>query len=140
MDIREIMEKLPHRYPFLLVDRILELQPGQRAKALKNVTINEAFFQGHYPNNPIMPGVLLLEAMAQAAGVVVLPDDTNVVPLFAGVDKAKFRRVVRPGDQVILEVEVIQRRRQVARIQGKAFVDEQLAAEAELLFMIASEA
>jgi 3-hydroxyacyl-[acyl-carrier-protein] dehydratase len=140
MDIREIMEKLPHRYPFLLVDRILELQPGQRAKALKNVTINEAFFQGHYPNNPIMPGVLILEAMAQAAGVVVLPDDTNVVPLFAGVDKAKFRRVVRPGDQVILEVEVIQRRRQVARIQGKAFVDEQLAAEAELLFMIASEA
>ena len=140
MDIRENMEKLPHRYPFLLVDRILELQPGQRAKALKNVTINEAFFQGHYPNNPIMPGVLLLEAMAQAAGVVVLPDDTNVVPLFAGVDKAKFRRVVRPGDQVILEVEVIQRRRQVARIQGKAFVDEQLAAEAELLFMIASEA
>ena len=140
MDIREIMEKLPHRYPFLLVDRILELQPGQRAKALKNVTINEAFFQGHYPNNPIMPGGLILEAMAQAAGVVVLPDDTNVVPLFAGVDKAKFRRVVRPGDQVILEVEVIQRRRQVARIQGKAFVDEQLAAEAELLFMIASEA
>ncbi|MCK9221358.1 MAG: 3-hydroxyacyl-ACP dehydratase FabZ [Limnochordia bacterium] len=133
------MDKIPHRYPFLLVDRIVELEPGRRAKALKNVTMNEAHFQGHYPGNPIMPGVLILEAMAQAAGVVVLPEDANVVPLFAGVDKAKFRRVVGPGDQLILEVEVLQARRKVAKIQGKAYVDGDLAAEAELLFMMASE-
>jgi 3-hydroxyacyl-[acyl-carrier-protein] dehydratase len=139
LDIRQIMDKIPHRYPFLLVDRIVELEPGRRAKALKNVTMNEAHFQGHYPGNPIMPGVLILEAMAQAAGVVVLPEDANVVPLFAGVDKAKFRRVVGPGDQLILEVEVLQARRKVAKIQGKAYVDGDLAAEAELLFMMASE-
>jgi len=135
LDIRDILAVLPHRYPFLLVDRIVALEEGKRATGLKNVTFNEPFFQGHFPGNPIMPGVLIVEAMAQVGAVLLLrgvPDRQDKLVYFAGIDKAKFRRIVTPGDQVRFEVEVLKLRSRSARLRGEAFVEGQLVAEAEL--------
>jgi 3-hydroxyacyl-[acyl-carrier-protein] dehydratase len=134
LDVVKIREILPHRYPILLVDRILELEPGKRAVGLKNVTANEEFFQGHFPGMPVMPGVLIVEALAQTAGVLMGQDaEAGGIPLFMGIDKARFRRQVVPGDQLRLEVEIMQQRRSVVRVMGRAFVGEERAAEAEIL-------
>ena len=139
LDIHEIQRLLPHRYPFLLIDRIIEMEPGKRIVGLKNVTINEPYFVGHFPGLPIMPGVLILESMAQAGGVLVkksmnVPDDKLM--FFMGIDKAKFRRPVVPGDQVRLEIDVLSLHARFARVRGKAYVDGTLVAEAELSTMI----
>jgi len=133
MDINEIMAILPHRYPFLLIDRVLEITPKQRIVAIKNVTINEPLFQGHFPGYPIMPGVLIVEAMAQAGGALLLteiPDRADKLMVFTGIEEAKFRRPVTPGDQVRFEVDVLQWRSRAVKMQGKAFVDGKLVCEA----------
>jgi UDP-3-O-[3-hydroxymyristoyl] N-acetylglucosamine deacetylase/3-hydroxyacyl-[acyl-carrier-protein] dehydratase len=134
--LKAIEEVLPHRYPFLLVDRILELDMGRRVVGIKNVTINEPFFRGHFPGHPIMPGVLIIEAMAQVGGYLLMRSlDARAekkVMYFTGIDRAKFRRPVVPGDQLRLEVEVLQVRRQVCRMRGEGLVDGKLVAEAEL--------
>ncbi|AVZ79264.1 3-hydroxyacyl-[acyl-carrier-protein] dehydratase FabZ [Zoogloeaceae bacteirum Par-f-2] len=138
MDINEILQYLPHRYPFLLVDRVLEIEEGKRILALKNVTINEPFFPGHFPNHPVMPGVLIVEAMAQAAALLsfktmgVKPDDNSVV-LFAGIDNVRFKRQVVPGDQLLFDVEILQGKRNIYKYKGVARVGEQIATEAELM-------
>lgn len=138
MDINEILQYLPHRYPFLLVDRILELEEGKRVLAVKNVTINEPFFPGHFPHRPVMPGVLILEALAQAAAVLSFktmgqkPDENSVV-YFAGIDKARFKRPVVPGDQLLLEVSISRTMRNIWKYKAEARVGEDLAAEAELM-------
>lgn len=136
MDIREIKAILPHRYPFLLVDRVLEMEKGVRGVGIKNLTANEAFFNGHYPEYPIMPGVLIVEAMAQLAGIIMLQqeDNTASLPLFAGIEKARFKRQVIPGDVLRLEVEVLARRRNYLKVSGKATVDGDVAAEGILTF------
>lgn len=138
MDVNEIKTMLPHRYPFLLVDRVLELVPKQRIVALKNVTVNENFFNGHFPVKPVMPGVLIIESMAQAAGLVMLSQDDHKgkIPYFTGIDNARFRRSVVPGDQLILEIEVIRLKGNVGKAKGVAKVDNQVAAEAELMFIV----
>lgn len=134
MDIHAILHNLPHRFPFLLVDRVLELEPGVRIRALKNVSINEPFFPGHFPHHPVMPGVLIIEALAQAAAILSFrtvkerPDDGSVYYL-AGVDDARFKRPVMPGDQLVLEVELTRFMRDVYKFKAIARVDEQLAAE-----------
>lgn len=141
MDIKEILQYLPHRYPFLLVDRMLEIEPGVRARALKNVTMNEPFFPGHFPHHPVMPGVLIIEAMAQAAALLsfkssgVKPDENSVV-YFAGIDNARFKRPVVPGDQLIFDVEITQSKRNIYKYKARASVDGELAAEAELMCAI----
>ncbi len=138
--ITEIMKLLPHRYPFLLVDRIVELEPEKRIVGLKNVTINEQFFQGHFPGAPVMPGVLIIEAMAQVAGVLVyrdLPDRDKKLIYFTGIENAKFRRPVVPGDQLMIEIEVLSRRSNFGKMQGRTTVDGKLVAEAVVLFAIA---
>jgi len=135
--IQKIMNLLPHRYPFILVDRILELVPGEKIIALKNVTINEPFFQGHFPGNPIMPGVLIIEAMGQAGGVLAfdsLPKEKQgAVIYFTGMDKVRFRKPVVPGDQLIFEVKILKQRSRAMKMSGIATVDETLAAEAQLM-------
>ncbi len=138
MDIREIKAILPHRYPFLLVDRVLELEKDQRGVGIKNLTANEAFFNGHYPEHPIMPGVLIIEALAQLAGLIMLQDVENreALPLFAGIEKARFKRQVIPGDTLRLEVEVLTRRRNYLKVSGKASVEGELAAEGVLTFVV----
>lgn len=136
MTIQEILKLLPHRYPMLLVDRILEIEEGKRIVGLKNVTANEQFFQGHFPGAPVMPGVLIVEAMAQCGAVLFLrdlPDRDRKLFLFGGVDKARFRRPVIPGDQLIMELTVLQKRGSSARLRGEAKVDGALVAEADLL-------
>jgi UDP-3-O-[3-hydroxymyristoyl] N-acetylglucosamine deacetylase/3-hydroxyacyl-[acyl-carrier-protein] dehydratase len=136
LDISRILEVLPHRYPFLLVDRIIELEPERRVVGIKNVTINEPFFQGHFPGHPIMPGVLIVEAMAQAGGVLVMDKVENPghkVVYFMSLDNVKFRRPVVPGDQLRLEVELVQNRGRTLRMKGEAFVEGQLVAEAEMM-------
>jgi len=133
MDIQHILSILPHRYPFLLIDRILELVRKKRIVALKNVTINEPFFAGHFPNNPIMPGVLTVEAMAQAGAVLLLsefPNRDQKLVFFTGVEKARFRKPVVPGDQLRIEVDVLAWRSIAGRMQGKVFVEGKLVAEA----------
>jgi 3-hydroxyacyl-[acyl-carrier-protein] dehydratase len=138
--IHEIMRFLPHRYPFLLVDRIIELEPDKRIVGLKNVTINEPFFQGHFPGAPVMPGVLIIESMAQVAGVMIyrdLPDKEKKLIYFTGIESAKFRRPVLPGDQLRIEMELLNRRSNFGKMQGRATVDGKLAAEAVVLFAIA---
>ena len=136
-DILKIMELLPHRYPFLLVDRILELKKGKTVKALKNVTMNEPFFQGHFPAEPIMPGVLIIEAMAQAGGVLgqeaIPKENGEMLMYFMGIDKVKFRKPVVPGDQLILDVEILRQRKTTFRMKGIASVNNKIVAEAELL-------
>ena len=137
---QEIMAIIPHRYPFLLIDRILELEPGRRAVGEKLVTIGEPFFQGHFPDFPIMPGVLIIEALAQTACVAALslPEYQGKIGLFAGIDSARFKRPVRPGDTLRLEITLDKMRRNIGRGSGKATVDGQLACEAELLFAMAN--
>ncbi|MFN4065205.1 3-hydroxyacyl-ACP dehydratase FabZ [Parazoarcus communis] len=138
MDINEILEYLPHRYPFLLVDRVLELEPNKRILALKNVTMNEPFFPGHFPHHPVMPGVLIVEAMAQAAALLsfksmgVKPDENSVV-YFAGIDNVRFKRPVVPGDQLLFDVEILQSKRNIYKYKGVARVGDQIATEAELM-------
>ena len=134
-DIQEILGFLPHRYPFLLIDRVIEFEATKRLVAIKNVTINEPFFQGHFPGFPIMPGVLVVEAMAQAGGMIMmaeLPDRDRKLVVFTGIERAKFRRPVTPGDQLRIEVEVLSMRTRAGRIQGRAMVDGKLACEATL--------
>lgn len=136
MDVNKIMELLPHRYPFLLVDRILEVQGTQKIVGLKNVTINEPFFQGHFPGHPIMPGVLIVEAMAQTGGLLLMEqvkDRENKVVYFMSLDAVKFRKPVVPGDQLRMEVEMLQFRGKIARMKGVALVDGQVATEAEMM-------
>jgi beta-hydroxyacyl-ACP dehydratase FabZ len=136
LTIQQILKLLPHRYPMLLVDRILELEEGKRIVGLKKVTANEPFFQGHFPGAPVMPGVLIVEAMAQCGAIIFLldlPDREKKLFMFGGVDKARFRKPVVPGDQLILECEVLQRRSSTARIKGVAKVGGNVVAEAELL-------
>jgi 3-hydroxyacyl-[acyl-carrier-protein] dehydratase len=143
LDINQIQGILPHRYPFLLLDRVIEVQPRQRIVALKNVTINEPFFQGHFPGYPLMPGVLMVEAMAQTGGVLLLLDlpvaergDKLIV--FTGIEKAKFRKPVTPGDQLRIDVSVIAFRRGAGRMEGKIYVGEKLVAEAILSCFVIS--
>jgi 3-hydroxyacyl-[acyl-carrier-protein] dehydratase len=133
LDLQDILKILPHRFPFLLIDRITEIVRTKRIVALKNVTINEPFFAGHFPNFPIMPGVLVVEAMAQAGGVLLLtefPDREQKLLLFTGIEKAKFRRPVVPGDQLRIDVDVLVWRGTAGRMQGKAYVNDKLACEA----------
>ncbi len=135
LDIRRIMEILPHRYPFLLVDRIVSIEGDRKIVGIKNVTFNEPFFQGHFPGLPVMPGVLIVEAMAQVGAVLMLrnvPDRDGKLVYFAGIDRARFRRPVVPGDQLRFVVEVLKARSRSARLRGEAFVDDALVAEAEL--------
>ncbi len=134
-DAQAIQKILPHRYPFVLVDRIIDLVPRERVVGMKNVTINEPFFQGHFPGHPIMPGVLILEAMAQVGGILLLntqnnPEDKLVY--FTGIDRVKFRKPVRPGDQLILELELLKLRQSMCKMSGKAYVANELVCEAEL--------
>ena len=138
MDIHQILKKLPHRYPILLVDRVLEMEKGVRIKALKNVTINEPFFTGHFPHRPVMPGVLMLEAMAQTAGLLAFADesstrDPNSVIYFAGIDGARFKRPVEPGDQLVMDVELLRQKAGIYKFKGTARVGEDIACEAELM-------
>jgi 3-hydroxyacyl-[acyl-carrier-protein] dehydratase len=138
MDIKAILEHLPHRYPFLLVDRVLAIEKGKSIIALKNVTINEPFFVGHYPHMPVMPGVLIIEALAQAAGILSfqtmgkVSDDSSVY-YFVGIDSARFKRPVGPGDQLKLHVEITRTSRSIWKYSGKAMVDGHVAAEADLM-------
>ena len=135
LDILGIMDILRHRFPFLLVDRILSIQEGKKIVAVKNVTANEPFFPGHFPGEPIMPGVLIIEAMAQAGAILVIISDKiprNHVTYFGGIDNARFRRPVVPGDVLRLELEISNKRRGIYFLTGKAYVDDQLAAEADL--------
>lgn len=136
MDIQEIMEVLPHRYPFLLVDRVLEKETGKRIVAIKNVTMNEPHFQGHFPGFPIMPGVLIVEAMAQVAGLMVMEKGADSLPMFASIDNVKFKTPVRPGDQLRFEVEVVKIKGSFVRTAGKATVDGKVVAEAEFMCSI----
>ncbi|MFQ5931250.1 MAG: 3-hydroxyacyl-ACP dehydratase FabZ [Nitrospiraceae bacterium] len=142
LDSTEIRATLPHRYPFLLVDRISELEAGRRIVGIKNVTINEPFFQGQFPDRPVMPGVLILEAMAQVGGVLAFksfPLEGRPVVYLTGIDNAKFRKPVGPGDQLRVEVEVIKRRQPFWKMRGNAFVESELVCEAELTAMVTEE-
>ncbi len=138
LNIKDIQKLLPHRYPFLLVDRIIEMEPGIRALGIKNVTINEGFFQGHFPEQPIMPGVLIIEALAQVAGVLAFCSEVSEgrSVYFMSIEKAKFRRPVLPGDQLKLEVKILQRRGNVWKFSGSAVVEQKLATEAEFTAMV----
>ncbi len=137
MTINEIMKLLPHRYPFLLVDRIVDLKPGESALGIKNVTINEPFFQGHFPGQPIMPGVLVIEAMAQVAGVMAFSSGMEGRSVyFMSIDNAKFRRPIVPGDQVMMEIKVLKQRGNVWKFSGTATVEGKLVSEAEFTAMV----
>lgn len=143
MDIADILKHLPHRYPMLLVDRVLDVAPGKSIRAMKNVSINEPFFNGHFPHYPVMPGVLIIEALAQAAGILSfqtmgrLHDDSTVY-YFVGIDGARFKRPVVPGDQLILEAEILRQARGIGKYKARALVDGQVAAEAELMCTLRS--
>jgi 3-hydroxyacyl-[acyl-carrier-protein] dehydratase len=138
MDIHEILRLLPHRYPFLMVDRVIAIEKGKSIRSIKNVTINEPFFVGHFPHRPVMPGVLMLEAMAQSAALLsfategVTPDDKTVY-YFAGLDAARFRRPVEPGDQLVMDVSLLRHKGGIYKFKGEARVGEELACEAELM-------
>ena len=141
MDIKGIMATLPHRYPFLLVDRITELEPGVRAVGLKNVTANEPQFTGHWPENPVMPGVLMLEAMAQVGGVFLLsePEAKGKTAFFAGMDGIRFRRQVTPGDQLVITAEIVRRKGNIGKVAIVARVDGEVAVEGEFMFALVGE-
>ena len=143
-DIQEIMAFLPHRYPFILVDRIIEIVPDERIVGLKNVSMNEPFFQGHFPGTPVMPGVLIIEAMAQTGGVLVYAslseEERKGLIYFMGIDKARFRKPVVPGDQIVLDIAWTRRRGKVSKMYGKAMVDGKLVAEAEVTAMTGDNA
>lgn len=134
----EIQKIIPHRYPFLLVDKIVELEPGKRAVGIKNVTINEPFFQGHFPGNPIMPGVLMVEALAQVAGVTMLSleEYQGKLGVFTGIDEVRFKRQVVPGDTLRMEVEILAVKRNIAKVQAAAYVGEEVACKGELMFAL----
>ncbi|MBN8511392.1 MAG: 3-hydroxyacyl-ACP dehydratase FabZ [Burkholderiales bacterium] len=141
IDIHQILKRLPHRYPLLLVDRVLEVEPGKRLLALKNVTINEPFFVGHFPQRPVMPGVLMLEALAQAAAILALDSagvqlDDKTLVYFAAIDNARFKRPVEPGDQLLLEVTLLKLRQGVQRFAARGRVGDELAVEAEMMCAI----
>jgi 3-hydroxyacyl-[acyl-carrier-protein] dehydratase len=139
IEIQEILEYLPHRYPFLLVDRVIEYEEMSRIVGIKNVTINEPFFQGHFPGVPIMPGVLIIESMAQLGGVLLfkaIPDRDTKLVFFAGIEKARFRRPVVPGDQLRLEMQLTYNKKRLGKMQGKAFVDGKRVADAEIMFSL----
>lgn len=143
LDVNDIMKLLPHRFPFLLVDRIIEIEPGKKIVGLKNVTINEPFFPGHFPGHPVMPGVLIIEAMAQVAAIFVYhsSDDNNgKITYFVGIDNTKFRKPVVPGDQLRMELEVMGCRRGIYTFSAKAYVDGKLVTEAELRATFADKA
>ncbi|MEK9932941.1 MAG: 3-hydroxyacyl-ACP dehydratase FabZ [Methylophilaceae bacterium] len=141
MDIHQILEHLPHRYPFVLVDRVLEIEPGKKIKAVKNVSINEPFFPGHFPHHPVMPGVLIVEALAQAAAILsfktgnFMPSDDSVY-YFAGIDKARFKKPVSPGDQLILEVSIDRILKGIWKYNCSASVDGKLVAEADIMCIL----
>lgn len=141
MDIKEVMKYLPHRYPFLLIDRVIDMVPGEHITALKNVTVNEEFFNGHFPHSPVMPGVLIIEAMAQAAAILSfktqgqVPDENSVL-YFAGIDNARFKRPVVPGDQLRFEMKILRNMRGIWKYHGVAKVGDEVAAEAELMCAI----
>jgi len=140
MNVVDIMKKLPHRYPFLLVDRIMAMEPGVSITGLKNVTINEPFFQGHFPGQPIMPGVLIIEAMAQVGGVLAFSTGTDAKSVFfMSIEKAKFRKPVVPGDQLKMELRVIQQRGNVWKLSGVAKVDDKVVAEADFTAMLTNQ-
>lgn len=138
MDIHEILQYLPHRYPFLLIDRVIEMDKGNSLVAIKNITANESYFAGHFPNRPVMPGVLILEAMAQAGAVLAYkstdttPED-GVLYYFAGIDSVRFRKVVEPGDQLRLEVKVLRSKRDIWKLEGSAYVGDDLVCSAEFM-------
>jgi 3-hydroxyacyl-[acyl-carrier-protein] dehydratase len=136
MNKKEIENIIPHRDPFLLVDKIIEIEPGRRIKAVKYVRQEEYYFKGHFPSNPIMPGVLIVETMAQAGAVLALmmPENKGKLALFAGIDRARFKRIVRPGDELVLEVELENFKRHIGRAKGKATVGNQIACVAEIMF------
>lgn len=138
LDIEQIKDTIPHRYPFLLVDKVLEIEEGKRVVAIKNVTVNEPFFQGHFPEYPVMPGVLIIEALAQAGAIAILGMDANKGKLgfLAGIDKARFKRQVKPGDQLQLEVEIIRVKGPIGKGKAIATVDGDIACEAEIMFAI----
>lgn len=138
MDIQEIMQYLPHRYPILLVDRIIEVEPRKRCVGIKNVSMNEPHFQGHYPGMPIMPGVLILEAMAQTGAVILLsdPELQGLIPLIGGMNDVKFRRQVVPGDQLRMEIDLLKLKGTIGKMQGIATVEGQTVAEMELIFKL----
>lgn len=138
LDIKKILQVIPHRYPFLLVDKITELKPGEKAAGLKNVTINEPFFQGHFPGEPIMPGVLIVEALAQVGAVAVLsmPENANKLALFTGINNFRFKQMVKPGDQLELEVEMTKMRGGLGKGEAKAVVEGKTAASGELWFAV----
>lgn len=140
MNVVDIMKKLPHRYPFLLVDRIIAMEPSVSITGIKNVTINEPFFQGHFPGQPIMPGVLIIEAMAQVGGVLAFSTGTDAKSVFfMSIEKAKFRKPVVPGDQLKMELKVIQQRGNVWKLSGVAKVDDKVVAEADLTAMLTNQ-
>lgn len=139
LDINKIREIIPHRYPFLLVDRVIYLEPGIKAKGYKNITTNEPFFQGHFPGNPIMPGVLIIEALAQLGCIAMLVKDEykNMIGLFAGIDAVRFKKPVLPGDRLDLYVELLKLKGSIGKFKGEARVNDQLTADAEILFALA---
>jgi 3-hydroxyacyl-[acyl-carrier-protein] dehydratase len=141
VDVRSIMEILPHRYPMLLIDRITELEPLKKAVGYKNITVNEPFFTGHFPNNPVMPGVLIIEAMAQLGGTAILEPNSQstTVPYLAGVDNVRFRRPVIPGDRLVMEVNVMWVRMNLGCLSAEARVDDQIVCSGELRFSIVSD-
>lgn len=136
LNYEQILKTLPHRYPFLMVDRILECDDKERIVGIKNVTFNEPYFQGHFPGDPIMPGVMQIEAMAQVGGILLnrMSNREGAIAYFMAIDRAKFRRMVRPGDQLRIEITFLKARRTIAKVEGKAFVDGQAVSEAELTF------
>lgn len=138
LNIEQIKEIIPHRYPFLLVDKVIEQEEGKRVVGIKNVTVNEPFFQGHFPDYPVMPGVLILEALAQTGAIAVLGQEANKgkIGFLAGVDKCRFKQQVKPGDQLKLEVEIIRMRGSIGKGKGIATVDGKVACEAEIMFAI----